>query len=67
MADVKPRKGIAILLGLGKPKAGQDGESAQPDSNTALKDAGDNLISAYKAGDAEGVAQAVLDIVEIGR
>jgi len=58
-------KGLAILLGMDKSKPGDGSEAVSEDEpNVALEDAGNNLITAFKEGDAAGVAQAVLDIVD---
>jgi hypothetical protein len=61
-------KGLAILLGLGKPKPDSDSEDSKSEdgASEALKDAGSNLLTAIKGGDSEGVAQAILDIVDLG-
>ena len=68
MADAKG-KGLAILLGLGKPKGEPGPEEAEgEDSNDQeLTDAGDELIAAISEKDGLGVATAILNLIEIGR
>jgi hypothetical protein len=59
------KKGLAILLGLGPGKGGEDATEDEAGVSEEMRVAGQNLLDAIAQGDPDGAAQAVRDIADM--